>query len=75
MTDDTEDHLPDPYSFCGNCGKKHCPGVRTTAEGLVVIDEDVADALKAGNRVGIAFDRERATDLWRWLGRWLEERA
>lgn len=60
--------LADPYSFCGSCGRKNCPEIRTDAAGSVVISEERESMIdRITERPGIVFTVEQARELKNWL--------
>jgi hypothetical protein len=53
--------FPEPYTFC-NCGKKGCPSLRHTTEGIV-IEAPNAEVVSTDDSKGVPFTREQAVEL------------
>jgi hypothetical protein len=53
--------FPKPYTFC-NCGKKKCPTLRQTAEGIV-LEAPLAEIVSTEGSAGVLFSPEQAREL------------
>jgi hypothetical protein len=53
--------FPEPYTFC-KCGKRGCPTLRQTAEG-VVLEAPLAEIVATEGSAGVLFDPEQAREL------------
>lgn len=63
-----EPEFSDSFTFCGQCGKRHCPEIRKDPAGGVVLSEEIADMVDVvPGRSGIPLSREDAVDLRIWL--------